>query len=70
MNKEILCEFAILGKEYRNSYTYPFHCSAFFECRYGNKPTKEKSKYCPRYQIAKNMKISTAYNNPHDTNNA
>lgn len=52
--KENLCEYAIPGKEYRETYPFPYKCQVMYECRMKN-PTKDCS--CIRKEIAKNQLI-------------
>lgn len=52
--KESLCEYAIPGKEYRETYPFPYKCQVMYECRMKN-PTKDCS--CIRKEIAKNQLI-------------
>ena len=49
-----LCEYAIPGKEYCETYPFPYKCQVMYECRMKN-PTKDCS--CIRKEIAKNQLI-------------
>ncbi len=54
MEIESLCEYAIPGKEYRETYPFPYKCRVMYEC-VKKKPTKDCS--CIRKEIAKNQLI-------------
>ena len=45
-----LCQYAIQGKQYRETFPYPYKCAVFYECRY-IEPTEERTKWCTRKPI-------------------